>query len=96
MKAPPKVGRKSLQREPYTGNKEGGPGTGWGMQLENGRGSSRVPAMLPALRKPSPGFPGGPVVKNPLAMQETWVRPLVPHVSGQLNPCATTTEAGVP
>ena len=94
--APLEVGRKSLPRERYTGNKEGGTGTGWGMQLENGRRNSRVLAMFSASRKPSPGFPGGPVIKNLLAVQGTWVQALSPHVSGQLSPCATTTEAGVP
>ena len=57
---------------------------------------AEVPTMLPAAGKPFPGFPGGPVIKNPLPRQGTGVRSLVPHVSGQLSPCATTTEAGVP
>ena len=42
------------------------------------------------------GFPGGPVVKNGLAMQGTlfhlWSQK-IPHALQQLSPCATTTEA---
>ena len=52
--------------------------------------------MFSASGKPSPGFPGGPVIKNLLAVQGTWVRALITRVSGQLSQCATTTEAGVP
>lgn len=91
MKVPSEVGRKSLQREPYTGNKEGGPGTGCRTQLR----MAEVPTMLPTAGKPSPGFPGGPVIKSPSKARDRGSI-LVPHVSGQLSPCATTTEAGVP
>ena len=39
-------------------------------------------------------FPGGPVVKNPSANAgDTWSIPgKIPHASGQLSQCATTTE----
>ena len=41
------------------------------------------------------GFLGGSMVKNPAAMQGTWVQFLVwegPTCLGQLSPCATTTK----
>ena len=47
--------------------------------------------------KPFEDFPGGPVVKNPPSNAEDvgsipGRRTGIPHVTGQLSPCATTTE----
>ena len=41
------------------------------------------------------GSPGGPVVENPLPMQETYINPWsrrIPHATQQLSPCATIAE----
>ena len=70
---------------------------GWGMVLKlNLKDATHEPVIRAMIKYQVPGFPGGAVVKNlPANTGAHGFKPWsgkIPRATGQLSPCATTTE----